>query len=146
MTETTQGNIDGIVRLIRLLRKGSDDGSTCLCLSDAKTKGSVPENNLDYAFTIQFEHVLKKRNQNGMIFGLDCARNRESSFQRGFQIMNSKAPRKKIPVKTIFHHVIRAKLYAVLTMNALEGMMLEINTVLTPENGSREVLSRGCHS
>ena len=55
--------------------------------------------------------------------------------------MNSKAPRKKIPVKTIFHHVIRAKLYAVLTMNALEGMMLEINTVLTPENGNRESIS-----
>ena len=80
-----------------------------------------------------------------MISGLDCAKNRQSSLLRGFQKMNSKAPRKKIPVKTIFHHVIRAKLYAVLTMNALEGMMLEINTVLTPENGNREALSSWCH-
>ena len=33
----------------------------------------------------------------------------------------------KVPVKTIFHHVIRAKLYAILTMNAMEGMMLEMD-------------------
>lgn len=44
--------------------------------------------------------------------------------------MNAKAPRKKIPVKSIFHHVIRAKIYAILTMNALEGMMFELNHTL----------------
>lgn len=47
--------------------------------------------------------------------------------------MNAKAPRKKIPVKSIFHHVIRAKIYAILTMNALEGMMFELNHTLDPE-------------
>ena len=47
--------------------------------------------------------------------------------------MNSKNPRKKIPVKTIYHHVIRAKIYAILTMNALEGMMLEMNNLITAE-------------
>ena len=44
--------------------------------------------------------------------------------------MNGKLPRKKVPVKSIFHHVIRAKLYAVLTMNALEGMMVELSHIL----------------
>ena len=53
--------------------------------------------------------------------------------------MNSKNPRKKVPVKTIYHHVIRAKLYAILTMNALEGMMLEMNNLITAEmNRSKE--------
>lgn len=33
-------------------------------------------------------------------------------------------------MKSIFHHVIRAKLYAVLTMNALEGMMVELSHIL----------------
>lgn len=47
--------------------------------------------------------------------------------------MNGKLPRKKVPVKSIFHHVIRAKLYAVLTMNALEGMMLELSHALDQE-------------
>lgn len=61
MTVTTQGDIDGVIRLIRLLGKGSNDGSTCLRFADAKAKGPIPENNLDYPFTVQFEHVLKKR-------------------------------------------------------------------------------------
>lgn len=47
--------------------------------------------------------------------------------------MNSKAPKKKIPVKSIYYHVIRAKLYAILTVNALEGMMMELNHVLDPD-------------
>ena len=55
-----------------------------------------------------------------------------------FQKMNSKTQRKKIPVKTIYHHVIRAKLYAILTVNALEGMMLEMNNLISADmNRSR---------
>lgn len=50
--------------------------------------------------------------------------------------MNSKAPRKKVPVKTIFHHVIRAKLYAILTMNALEGMMLEMDHLVPSDQSN----------
>lgn len=52
--------------------------------------------------------------------------------------MNSKTPRKKIPVKTIYHRVIRTKLYAILTVNALEGMMLEMNNLISADmNRSR---------
>ena len=40
--------------------------------------------------------------------------------------MNSKAPKKKVTVKSVYQRVIRAKLYAILTMNALEGMMIEL--------------------
>ena len=50
--------------------------------------------------------------------------------------MNSKAPRKKIPVKSIFHHVIRAKIYSILTLNALEGMMYELDHTLDQEYSS----------
>ena len=50
--------------------------------------------------------------------------------------MNSKAQRKKVPVKSIFHHVTRAKVYAILTLEALEGMMLELNHTLDQEYAS----------
>ena len=58
--------------------------------------------------------------------------------------MNSKAPRKKISVKSIFHSVIRAKLYAVLTMNALEGMMLELDHVVDQDQEFKR--GNGCLS
>ena len=61
------------------------------------------------------------------------SRNRPEFHGRSNLKMNSKNPRKKVPVKTIYHHVIRAKLYAILTMNALEGMMLEMNNLITAE-------------
>lgn len=38
--------------------------------------------------------------------------------------------RKKIPVKTVFTHIMRAKLYGVLTVNALEGIIHEIDEIL----------------
>lgn len=50
--------------------------------------------------------------------------------------MNSKAQRKKVPVKSIFHHVTRAKVYAILTLEALEGMMLELNHTLDQDYAS----------
>ena len=38
--------------------------------------------------------------------------------------------RKKIPVKTVYTHIMRAKLYGVLTVNALEGIIHEIDEIL----------------
>lgn len=53
--------------------------------------------------------------------------------------MNSKAPKKKVAVKSVHYHVIRAKLYAILTMNALEGMMMELNSTLGQDYNGRLV-------
>ena len=50
--------------------------------------------------------------------------------------MNTKVQRKKVPMKSIFHHVTRAKVYAILTLEALEGMMLELNHTLDQEYAS----------
>ena len=50
--------------------------------------------------------------------------------------MNTKIQRKKVPMKSIFHHVTRAKVYAILTLEALEGMMLELNHTLDQEYAS----------
>ncbi|KAK8805856.1 hypothetical protein WA158_002512 [Blastocystis sp. Blastoise] len=44
--------------------------------------------------------------------------------------MNQRAPKKKVPVKSVFHHVIRAKLFGVLTLNSLEGMMHELDNLI----------------
>lgn len=44
--------------------------------------------------------------------------------------MNQRAPKKKVPVKSVFHHIIRAKLFGVLTLNCLEGMMHELDNLI----------------
>lgn len=54
--------------------------------------------------------------------------------------MNSKAPKKKVAVKSVHYHVIRAKIYAILTMNALEGMMMELNNTLGQDYNGRKLL------
>lgn len=54
--------------------------------------------------------------------------------------MNSKAPKKKVTVKSVYQRVIRAKLYAILTMNALEGMMIELRHSLGSDYSGRFIL------
>lgn len=45
--------------------------------------------------------------------------------------MSQNREKKKIALKTVYAHVIRAKLYGVLTVNALEGIMNEIDIMLS---------------
>ena len=47
--------------------------------------------------------------------------------------MSTKRERKKVPVKSVFNHVIRAKLYGILTINSIEGIMHEIDEMLPQE-------------
>ena len=44
--------------------------------------------------------------------------------------MQGRKERKKIPIKNVYTHVMRAKLFGVLTVNALEGIVHEIDEVL----------------
>lgn len=52
-------------------------------------------------------------------------------------IMNSVIPtrkeRKKIPVKSVYSHIMRAKLFGILTINSLEGIIHEIDEMLPQE-------------
>ena len=48
-------------------------------------------------------------------------------------LMSTKRERKKVPVKSVFNHVIRAKLYGILTINSIEGIMHEIDEMLPQE-------------
>lgn len=64
MISITQRYVDGVVRLIRLLREGSHDGCSRRRFTDAKTEWPVPENHLDYPFAIEFEHDLRKSGRN----------------------------------------------------------------------------------
>lgn len=45
--------------------------------------------------------------------------------------MSQNREKKKIALKTVYVHVIRAKLYGVLTVNALEGIVNEIDSILS---------------
>lgn len=47
-----------------------------------------------------------------------------------FSTMSQNREKKKVALKTVYTHVIRAKLYGVLTVNALEGIMNEIDSML----------------
>ena len=47
--------------------------------------------------------------------------------------MPTRKERKKAPIKTVFSHVMKAKLFGVLTVNALEGIIHEIDEVLPPD-------------
>lgn len=47
--------------------------------------------------------------------------------------MSTRKERKKAPIKTVFSHVMKAKLFGVLTVNALEGIIHEIDEVLPPD-------------
>ena len=47
--------------------------------------------------------------------------------------MSTKRERKKVPVKSVFNNVIRAKLYGILTINSIEGIMHEIDEMLPQE-------------
>ena len=38
-----------------------------------------------------------------------------------------------VPVKSVYSHIIRAKLFGVLTVNALEGIINEIDQMIPPE-------------
>ena len=44
--------------------------------------------------------------------------------------MQGRKERKKIPIKNVYTHVMRAKLFGVLTVNALEGIVHEIDELL----------------
>ena len=61
MIRTMRKDVDWVIGRVWLLGEGGKDSRTCLRLSDAKSKGPTSKGHLDYAFTIQFEHVLKKR-------------------------------------------------------------------------------------
>ena len=41
--------------------------------------------------------------------------------------------RKKIAAKSVFNHVIRAKLYGILTINSLEGIIHEVDQLIPQE-------------
>ena len=47
--------------------------------------------------------------------------------------MTTRKERKKVPVKSVYSHIIRAKLFGVLTVNALEGIINEIDQMIPPE-------------
>ena len=47
--------------------------------------------------------------------------------------ISSRKERKKIPVKQVYNHIMRAKLYGILTINSLEGIMHEIDEMLPQE-------------
>lgn len=49
------------------------------------------------------------------------------------QSMQARRERKKVAVKSVYSHVIRAKLFGVLTANALEGIVHEIDELLPRE-------------
>ena len=41
--------------------------------------------------------------------------------------------RKKIAAKSVFNHIIRAKLYGILTINSLEGIIHEVDQLIPQE-------------
>ena len=43
---------------------------------------------------------------------------------------NQRKERKKIPVKAVYNHIMRAKLYGILTINSLEGIMHEVDEMI----------------
>ena len=47
--------------------------------------------------------------------------------------MSTKRERKKVPVKSVYTHIIKAKLYGILTINSLEGIIHEIDEMLPQE-------------
>ena len=47
--------------------------------------------------------------------------------------MPTRKERKKAPIKRVFSHVMKAKLFGVLTVNALEGIINEIDQMIPPE-------------
>ena len=47
--------------------------------------------------------------------------------------ITTRKERKKVPVKSVYSHIIRAKLFGVLTVNALEGIINEIDQMIPPE-------------
>lgn len=42
-------------------------------------------------------------------------------------------PKRKTPIKTSYQYLIRAKLYGVITMNSIEGMMNELDELIPYE-------------
>lgn len=44
--------------------------------------------------------------------------------------MNLPPSKRKAPIKANFQHLIRAKMYGVITLNSLEGMMRELNELI----------------
>lgn len=56
--------------------------------------------------------------------------------------MNTQNQKKKILIKTSYQYLVRAKLYGVVTLNCLEGMMNELDELIPVdmEKGG----SRGC--
>lgn len=44
--------------------------------------------------------------------------------------MNTQSQKKKILVKTNYQYLVRAKLYGVITLNCLEGMMNELDELI----------------
>lgn len=47
--------------------------------------------------------------------------------------MLPKTQKKRVPVRSLFHHVMRSKLYSVLTINSLEGLIHELDNLLPVE-------------
>ena len=41
--------------------------------------------------------------------------------------------RKKIPVKAVYTHIMKAKLYGILTINSLEGIIHEVDEMIPQE-------------
>ncbi|KAK8809506.1 hypothetical protein WA158_000449 [Blastocystis sp. Blastoise] len=47
--------------------------------------------------------------------------------------MLNKSQKKRVPVRSVFHHVMRSKLYGVLTINSMEGLLHELDNLLPIE-------------
>ena len=47
--------------------------------------------------------------------------------------MNMQPPKRKVPIKSNYQFLIRAKMYGVITLNSLEGMMRELNELIPIE-------------
>ena len=44
--------------------------------------------------------------------------------------MNMQPPKRKVPIKSNYQFLIRAKMYGVITLNSLEGMMRELDELI----------------
>ena len=53
----------------------------------------------------------------------------QSGFAKAIK-MNAQNQKKKILIKTSYQYLVRAKLYGVVTLNCLEGMMNELDELI----------------
>lgn len=56
-----------------------------------------------------------------------------SRLNSDFLIVNLMLSKRKTPIKASYQYLIRAKLYGVITMNAIEGMMNELDELIPVE-------------